>query len=299
MIWHLINITLQYTENTCTDDSVCCRCGDGYIACRGPYGSSALVLEPRQASMWKIGASRTAKKIAGDIGEHKKDHDEKSQQTVPPEFWRLVHGPYSTCDAIGLGGVLAAGFHFHNCHFQYIKEKYRNPDLCTKCCIRPRFPIVHALPGLGPQSVRETPPQKPRQKHGDQKKPVGLRPRHNIQSYTPIVKSLWINEDDEIANEKAESKPTEAEKPIPKVDAAQKVETLESVFADFSDVCNKYTAIGKSIMGLQAAEDGNNKLAADLWQEACELGNTKAKFNLAVCYEHGKGVQKDQKEVGL
>lgn len=76
-------------------------------------------------------------------------------------------------------------------------------------------------------------------------------------------------------------------------------ETLESVFHDFQGVCRKYTATGKGIMALQAAETGDMATAAALWEEAGHLGNTKSKFNLAVCYEKGSGVKKNLSKVSL
>jgi len=50
-------------------------------------------------------------------------------------------------------------------------------------------------------------------------------------------------------------------------------------------------------MGSIAVEEKNCNEAAKLWKESSELGNAKAKFNLALCYEHGKGVEQDKKEV--
>jgi TPR repeat protein len=62
-------------------------------------------------------------------------------------------------------------------------------------------------------------------------------------------------------------------------------------------VCKKYTATGKGILGSQEAQQGHLKSAAALWEEAANLGNTKSRFNLAVCYETGRGVKKNLKEV--
>ena len=51
------------------------------------------------------------------------------------------------------------------------------------------------------------------------------------------------------------------------------------------------------MMGVQEAAKGNMKGAVELWEEASMLGNSKALYNLGLCYETGKGVQKNVAEV--
>ena len=74
-------------------------------------------------------------------------------------------------------------------------------------------------------------------------------------------------------------------------------ESLEEAFKNFEDVCKIYTATGKGIMGVQEAQKGHFKSAAALWEEGAKLGNTKSRFNLALCYETGRGVKKNLEEV--
>jgi len=74
-------------------------------------------------------------------------------------------------------------------------------------------------------------------------------------------------------------------------------ETLETVFKDFQGICRSYTATGKGVMGLQAAEQGNVMKAAKLWEESGKLGNARSKFNLAMCYERGTGVKRSLSKV--
>lgn len=82
----------------------------------------------------------------------------------------------------------------------------------------------------------------------------------------------------------------------PVTDTGQK-ESLKAIFQDFQGVCRTYTATGKGIMGMQAAEGGDMSKAAKLWEEAGKLGNAKSKFNLALCYEKGSGVKKSLSKV--
>ena len=84
-----------------------------------------------------------------------------------------------------------------------------------------------------------------------------------------------------------------------KADNSIPVVSIEEAFAEFEDVCKKYAGIGKGIMGSQAAMLGNMKSAATLWEEAVSLGHSKSIYNLALCYEQGKGVPQNLQEVGL
>lgn len=75
------------------------------------------------------------------------------------------------------------------------------------------------------------------------------------------------------------------------------VESLDDAFKKFEEVCKKYEAVGKGIMGSQEAQKQNFKSAVEHWEQSSQLGHAKSHFNLALCYEMGKGVKKDLKEV--
>ena len=77
------------------------------------------------------------------------------------------------------------------------------------------------------------------------------------------------------------------------------MESLEAVFEDFNRICKDYTATGKGMMGVQEAAKGNMKDAVELWEESSMLGNSKALYNLGLCYETGKGIEKNIAEVGM
>lgn len=80
---------------------------------------------------------------------------------------------------------------------------------------------------------------------------------------------------------------------IQKLHKTTEFESLEEVFEDFTNICKEYTATGKNMMGLQEARIGNMKCAVELWEDSSMLGNAKALYNLGICYETGKGVEKD------
>ena len=66
---------------------------------------------------------------------------------------------------------------------------------------------------------------------------------------------------------------------------------------DFVSSCRQYAAVGNSVSGICAAEKGHMTTAVEHLKLACQLGHAPAYFNLAVCYEMGLGVVKDQKQV--
>lgn len=72
---------------------------------------------------------------------------------------------------------------------------------------------------------------------------------------------------------------------------------LESVMNEFKVVCRNYTCIGQNIAGVKNAMAGHMTQAANLWAEASSSGYGKASFNLGLCYETGRGVKKNIKQV--
>ncbi|CAG5126087.1 unnamed protein product [Candidula unifasciata] len=70
-------------------------------------------------------------------------------------------------------------------------------------------------------------------------------------------------------------------------------ETLDSAMKEFESMCTEYTATTESLLGLEAAIQGDFNAAVQHLQSSCALGNTSACFNLALCYETGSGVPQD------
>ncbi|KAH3835042.1 uncharacterized protein LOC127877320 [Dreissena polymorpha] len=233
-------------------------------------------------------------------GTESNTHKEEESSRPTHDFWNLVYGPRTTCEALGLGGVLGAVVHLHRAHFEYLRKKYGSPDTSNKCCPINHLPVLHALPG--DRRYLHTSSQS---SVADAKSTVEKTP-----TKPSIVKSLWIFDPHtrssffQTAAKKSKKKSkideSKADASVKnkscKQDTQATREDLGSVFADFSAVCDKYTATGKGIQGAEAAENGDWQQAAQLWRESSDLGNTKAKFNLAICYEHGKGVAENKAE---
>ncbi|XP_071086922.1 uncharacterized protein [Haliotis cracherodii] len=71
---------------------------------------------------------------------------------------------------------------------------------------------------------------------------------------------------------------------------------LSDVLKDFEDICKKYTALGKSVLGLRFAQEGDMSEAVKHMEESSRLGHASAQFNLGLCFEMGKGVEVDLKK---
>ena len=52
-------------------------------------------------------------------------------------------------------------------------------------------------------------------------------------------------------------------------------------------------------LGLEEAKQGNLHTAAQHFLKGSVLGYCKAKFNMAVCYEQGRGVDQDLSKVSI
>ncbi|XP_041357109.1 uncharacterized protein LOC121374193 [Gigantopelta aegis] len=75
-----------------------------------------------------------------------------------------------------------------------------------------------------------------------------------------------------------------------RTDAPEETDPVTKVMTEFKNICSKYTAIGKNIMGLTKARDGNMESAVEDLTESSELGHTGAQFNTGLCFELGQGV---------
>lgn len=62
-------------------------------------------------------------------------------------------------------------------------------------------------------------------------------------------------------------------------------------------MCQEYAAVGSSISGIYAADQGNMTSAIEHLKLASSLGHAPAYFNLGLCFEMGCGVSKDMEKV--
>ncbi|XP_013390958.1 death ligand signal enhancer isoform X2 [Lingula anatina] len=69
--------------------------------------------------------------------------------------------------------------------------------------------------------------------------------------------------------------------------------SLEEAWAEFQGLSRTYSSVEENILALKHASEGNLEEATKHWQTAAqEAEYASAHFNLGVCYEHGKGVEK-------
>lgn len=240
--------------------------------CTGPGASAGIHVE-------EINDSKDFKKTKQQSCEWKshcrkkedKDYDRKKDHRYDiPDFWSLVLGSPSHIDAIGLGGALALGIQFG--HFKFLHRISKDREETRRHCLLSTI-VLHALPVTTDTKLSITSgnvANKQNTSHSQQSSDETWLHKATLQDKSQNTK--------DVANETPE------------------VETLEQAFKNFEDVCKKYTATGKGILGSQEAQQGHLKSAAALWEEAANLGNTKSRFNLAVCYETGRGVKKNLKE---
>ncbi|KAL4230009.1 hypothetical protein ACF0H5_010397 [Mactra antiquata] len=205
-------------------------------------------------------------------------HYSKPQDTN--EYWRSVQTQQAFVDAVGLGGVVALGIDVYR--FKCLQKTYQKLEDGFKHGFSSST-AIHALPRVNKSRsnskvVNDTTVDSTEL---NEKKPNFVKANafsdDNIEDF------------DAIPTCKCTSKKVVTE-------TSPKQESLEEAFQNFNDICQKYTAIGKGIMGNQEALKQNYKAAAEHWEESSQLGHAKSHFNLAVCYETGTGVKKDLKE---
>lgn len=76
-------------------------------------------------------------------------------------------------------------------------------------------------------------------------------------------------------------------------ESPKKKEEPDSLSDKLLNVVENCIAIGQNIEGIKAAEGGNFQAAAEHWKNSSDVGYSKSNFNLGLCYETGKGVNKD------
>lgn len=84
------------------------------------------------------------------------------------------------------------------------------------------------------------------------------------------------------------------------------VKTLQNVnklllFLNFSCALSYFTDVATFVFlaGLQSCKSGNYEDAFLCFAAAAKQGYNKAQFNTGVCYEKGRGVQKDKEKVNI
>ncbi|XP_078684750.1 DAP3-binding cell death enhancer 1-like [Branchiostoma floridae x Branchiostoma belcheri] len=70
-------------------------------------------------------------------------------------------------------------------------------------------------------------------------------------------------------------------------------ELLQQALAEFETATKSCSAAIQHAIGLQLAREGDIRHAVDMFRIASAAGSAKAQYNLGVCYEQGRGVDRD------
>ena len=76
-------------------------------------------------------------------------------------------------------------------------------------------------------------------------------------------------------------------------------EELDEAFQKLQSVSDESIGMAHNALGLEEARQGNLHTAAQHFFKGSVLGYCKAKFNMAVCYEQGRGVDQDLSKVSI
>ena len=72
---------------------------------------------------------------------------------------------------------------------------------------------------------------------------------------------------------------------------------LQQAGKEWEELTQQFTSLVLNEAGMQHADDGHFADAVIMWNKATSLGCAQSHYNLAVCYENGKGCKKDLEEV--
>jgi len=222
-----------------------------------PTGASAVCVEDKGDNDARLKKTTPELEPQGNWKQHcKASRHGKKRRCGRRSFWWMVHGPYSSIDPLKCAPVVTTGLQISHTKVAHGTNEDTAAEDGKKNCLYYR--LKESLPtwtGLtGSLSQHLLPPDKTTAQIQDDVKEELKTKRQNDQSA---------------------------------------VKSLESAFANFEQVCKKYTAVGKGMMASRAAQTGQMDTAVRLWQESSRLGHGKSQFNLAVCYETGRGVEKD------
>nr|KAG5711563.1 hypothetical protein BaRGS_016745 [Batillaria attramentaria] len=107
------------------------------------------------------------------------------------------------------------------------------------------------------------------------------------------ARSILQKTDTDVSSSKDKKKKKAARREEAKPAEFEDEKSLEDVMQDFQASCRQYTAIGSSVSGIYAAEEGHLTDAVKHLQLSSQLGHAPSYFNLALCYQMGYGVEKD------
>ncbi|XP_067423067.1 death ligand signal enhancer isoform X2 [Emydura macquarii macquarii] len=76
-------------------------------------------------------------------------------------------------------------------------------------------------------------------------------------------------------------------------------ECLEEAATQLQQVFRFSVSIALNILGIESVRDGHYRAAYSCFKLAADRGYSKAQFNMGMCYEHGRGTEKDLAKAAL
>ncbi|KAI8510519.1 hypothetical protein Bbelb_114350 [Branchiostoma belcheri] len=116
-------------------------------------------------------------------------------------------------------------------------------------------------------------------------------PSNDRNSLPPSHPSELPNAQDQ-AEEQTRHRSVAAAAPLPEHKLHQN-ELLQQALAEFETATKSCSAAIQHAIGLQLAREGDIRHAVDMFRIASAAGSAKAQYNLGVCYEQGRGVDRD------
>ncbi|CAH1780449.1 unnamed protein product [Owenia fusiformis] len=175
------------------------------------------------------------------------------------DFWTSIREPYSAVEAVTLGSVVVLGLHLH----RLFPQKGHN----DKCFYQQLCHMVSSMPGSTQGSKK---------------------------SVLPSLQGSKISEPEIETPVEEANAPTElqagAEKPI------NLENNLSRAIENFMVLASQFKSLVHHNAGLDFAKKGQYSNAVKEWTIASSQGYNKSQFNLALCYELGKGIDKNLQE---
>ncbi|KAK7503848.1 hypothetical protein BaRGS_00004971 [Batillaria attramentaria] len=193
-------------------------------------------------------------------GERRRADNEQQGWGHRPDFWSFFFGRHRALEAVTWGAAVVLGLQLsRQNHLQQYLELLKNREKQQQW----RWLVLRVAFAMPPD--------------------FGVSSARSILQKTDTDVSSSKDKKKKKAARREEAKPAEFEDE----------KSLEDVMQDFQASCRQYTAIGSSVSGIYAAEEGHLTDAVKHLQLSSQLGHAPSYFNLALCYQMGYGVEKD------
>uniref|UniRef100_UPI00358F2FBF DAP3-binding cell death enhancer 1-like isoform X1 n=1 Tax=Myxine glutinosa TaxID=7769 RepID=UPI00358F2FBF len=200
-------------------------------------------------------------------------------------------------DAFGLGAIVAVGFQGARRFHLLFSERHERAQLNVPCLYRVAE-VALGHQALGLIGVHHVLPKQ------DASQPTfsltSLPPRVADKSSSDISEAESVSEQFEEGSTSGFTAEDLLEEDASTEELEMLLEqNLNSAAANLQSVHNSSLPTVLNIMGLHTMKAGDPKVAFRHFSEAAQHGYAKAQYNLALCYETGQGVIKDEQKAAL